>query len=49
MKLSALAHALAIILLLLSFAAIAAAGPLEDADAAVKKRDYATAVGFFGR
>jgi hypothetical protein len=34
MKLSALAHALAIILLLLSFAAIAAAGPLEDADAA---------------
>jgi hypothetical protein len=32
MKLSALAHALA--LLLLSFAAIAAAGPLEDADAA---------------
>ena len=44
MKLSALAHAAAAILLLLSFAAIAAAGPLEDADAAVKKRDYATAV-----
>jgi len=44
MKLSAPAHALAVILLLLSFAAIAAAGPLEDADAAVKKRDYATAV-----
>ena len=41
MKLSALAHALAILQL---FAAIAAAGPIEDADAAVKKRDYATAV-----
>ncbi|MGB8118675.1 MAG: hypothetical protein WCF56_08115, partial [Pseudolabrys sp.] len=27
-----------------SFAEPAAAGPLEDADAAVKKRDYATAV-----
>ena len=41
MKLSALAHALVILQL---FAAIAAAGPIEDADAAVKKRDYATAV-----
>src|SRR5215813_10904316 len=41
MKLSALAHALVILQL---FAAIAAAGPIEDADAAIKKRDYATAV-----
>src|SRR5215510_8176868 len=31
-------------MLIFSFADIVAAGPLEDADAAVKKRDYATAV-----
>jgi TPR repeat protein len=30
--------------LVLSFAASATAGPLEDADVAIKKRDYATAV-----
>ena len=39
-----LKHALAAILLMLSFAAPVAAGPLEDADAAVKRRDYATAL-----
>ena len=44
MKLSTIAHALAAIPLSLSFAAIAAAGPVEDADAAVKKRDYASAL-----
>lgn len=44
MKLSTIAHALAAILLLLSFAANAAAGPVEDADAAVKKHDYANAL-----
>jgi len=38
-----LQHALCTILIF-SFADIVAAGPLEDADAAVKKRDYATAV-----
>src|SRR5262245_2712093 len=38
-----LQHALCVILIV-SFAEIVAAGPLEDADAAVKKRDYATAV-----
>ncbi|MGC2643527.1 MAG: SEL1-like repeat protein [Pseudolabrys sp.] len=43
MKLS-LKHTLAAIILGLSFAAPMAAGPLEDADAAVKRRDYATAV-----
>jgi TPR repeat protein len=43
MKLT-LKHALAAILLMLSFAAPVAAGPLEDADAAVKRRDYATAL-----
>ena len=41
MKLSALAQPLAILLL---FTAIAGAGALEEADAAVKKRDYATAI-----
>lgn len=35
---------LSAIILIFSFADIVAAGPLEDADAAVKKRDYATAV-----
>jgi TPR repeat protein len=39
-----LKHSLAVIILVLSFAASATAGPLEDADAAIKKRDYATAV-----
>ena len=43
MKLT-LKHAIAAIILVLSFAAPATAGPLEDADVAVKKRDYATAV-----
>ena len=32
------------IILMFSFTHTVAAGPLEDADAAVKKRDYATAV-----
>jgi TPR repeat protein len=39
-----LKHVAAAIILLLGFAASAAAGPLEDADAALKRRDYATAV-----
>ena len=39
-----LKHAIAVILLVLSFAALVAADPLEDADAAVKRRDYATAL-----
>ena len=43
MKLT-LNHILAVINLVLSFAESVAAGPLEDADAAVKRRDYATAV-----
>jgi TPR repeat protein len=38
-----LQHVLSTILIF-SFADIVAAGPLEDADAAVKRRDYATAV-----
>jgi TPR repeat protein len=37
-------HAIAAIILVMSFAASVAAGPLEDAAAAVKRRDYATAV-----
>ena len=37
-------HAVAVIILGLSFAEPVAAGPLEDADAALKRRDYATAV-----
>ncbi|MGC1843243.1 MAG: hypothetical protein WA730_12720 [Pseudolabrys sp.] len=41
-----LTHAIAAVLLLLSFAEPAAAGPLEDADAALKRRDYATALRF---
>ena len=40
----ALKHTLAAIILGLSFAAPMAAGPLEDADAALKRRDYTTAV-----
>ena len=43
MKLT-LKHAVAAIILGLSFAAPMAAGPLEDADAALKRRDYTTAV-----
>ena len=43
MKLT-LKHAVAAIILVLSFASSVAAGPLEDADAAVKRRDYATAL-----
>ena len=37
-------RALATVLLSLSFAIPVLAGPLEDANAAIKKRDYATAV-----
>src|SRR5215475_8061479 len=37
-------HTIAATILLLSFAQTVAAGPLEDAEAAVKRRDYATAV-----
>jgi TPR repeat protein len=37
-------HAVAAIILALSVAAPAAAGPLDDAEAAIKRRDYATAV-----
>jgi uncharacterized protein len=39
-----LKHVVAAIVLVLGFAAPAAAGPLEDADAAIRRRDYATAV-----
>ena len=39
-----LKHVAAAIILVLGFAAPAAAGPLEGADAALKRRDYATAV-----
>ena len=39
-----LKHAIAAIILMLRFATPGAAGPLEDADAAIKRRDYATAV-----
>jgi uncharacterized protein len=39
-----LKHVAAAIILVLAFAAPAAAGPSEDADAALKRRDYATAV-----
>jgi TPR repeat protein len=37
-------HSIAAILLVLSFAAPLAAGPLDDANAAIKRRDYATAL-----
>ena len=37
-------HALAVILIALSLVAPGSAGPLEDADAAIKRRDYPTAV-----
>ncbi|HSL78115.1 MAG TPA: hypothetical protein VK877_00515 [Pseudolabrys sp.] len=39
-----LKHVAAAIILVLGFAAPAATGSLEDADAALKRRDYATAV-----
>jgi TPR repeat protein len=39
-----LKHVIAAIILVLRFATPVAAGPLEDADAAIKRRDYATAV-----
>jgi TPR repeat protein len=39
-----LKHAVAAVLLVLSFVEPVAAGPLEDADAALKRRDYATAL-----
>ena len=39
-----LKHVIAAIILVLSFAEPVAAGPLEDADAALKRRDYQTAV-----
>ena len=39
-----LKHVVVAIILILGFAAPAAAGRLEDADAAFKRRDYATAV-----
>jgi TPR repeat protein len=39
-----LKHASTAILLMLSLAAPVAAGPLEDADTAIKRRDYGTAV-----
>jgi uncharacterized protein len=37
-------HAVAAIILVLGFATPAVAGPIEDANAAIKRRDYATAV-----
>src|SRR6266568_6778093 len=46
MKLT-LKHALAAIILALSFATPVAAGPIEDADAAYARGDYATALQFY--
>jgi hypothetical protein len=40
----ALKHAITAIILMLRFPTPGGAGPLEDADAAIKRRDYATAV-----
>ena len=37
-------HVVAAIILVLGFATPVVAGPLEDADAAIKRRDYATAL-----
>ena len=37
-------HAVAAIILVLGFATPVMAGPLDDADAAIKRRDYATAL-----
>jgi TPR repeat protein len=39
-----LKHAVAAVVLVLSFVEPVTAGPLEDADAALKRRDYATAL-----
>jgi hypothetical protein len=39
-----LRHAVAAVILVLGFATPVVAGPLEDADVAVKRRDYATAL-----
>jgi len=39
-----LKHAVAAIILVLGFATPVVAGPLEDANAAIKRRDYATAL-----
>jgi hypothetical protein len=39
-----LKHVIAAIILVLCFATPGGAGPLEDANAAIKRRDYATAV-----
>ena len=39
-----LKHAIAAVLLVLSFVEPVTAGPLEDADAALKRRDYASAL-----
>ena len=39
-----LKHAIAAVLLVLSFVEPITAGPLEDADAALKRRDYASAL-----
>jgi len=47
MTLMLLKHALATVLLSLTFAIPVPAGPLEDANAAIRKRDYATAVRLF--
>lgn len=47
MKKLALKHALAAILLVLSFAAPVVAGPYEDAAAALSRGDYATAMRLF--
>jgi TPR repeat protein len=40
----ALKHAVAAIILVFAFATPMVAGPLEDADAAIKRRDYASAL-----
>jgi hypothetical protein len=37
-------HSIAVILLVMGFAAPLAAGPLDDVNAAIKRRDYATAL-----
>jgi len=40
----ALKHAVTAIILVFGFATFAVAGPLEDADAAIKRRDYTSAL-----
>jgi hypothetical protein len=47
MKLT-LMHAVAVIILAFRFATPLVAGPLEDANAAMKRRDYATAPAAYG-